>query len=146
SLATKSPFSAASNTSFSGSGSVAVAVAPSIENNRIKAHHLSLSGKAFHRLPYKLMLTYSQNYGTYSLPYLGVSQAYQPWGTVKETPLRQVSAAFLGELPFATFGPLSSQSALRQLTLTYGLFADRGQLLPDAFGVSVGVRWEWRVR
>ena len=117
-----------------------------VENNRIKAHHLSLSGRAFHRLPYKLMLTYTQNYGTYDTPYLGQSQKGQPWGTVHETPLHQISAALLGELPFASLSPLSSQSFLRQLTLTYGLFADRGQLLPDAFGVSVGVRWEWKVR
>ena len=117
-----------------------------VENNRIKAHHLSLSGRAFHRLPYKLMLTYTQNYGTYDLPYLGQSQKLQPWGTIPETPLHQISAALLAELPFASVGLLSSQSFLRQLTLTCGLFADRGQLLPDAFGVSVGVRWEWRVK
>ena len=117
-----------------------------VENNRIKAHHLSLSGRAFHRLPYKLMLTYTQNYGTYDLPYLGQSQKGQPWGTVKETPLHQISAALLAELPFASVGLLPSQSPIRQLTLTYGLFADRGQLLPDAFGVSVGVRWDLRVK
>jgi hypothetical protein len=117
-----------------------------VENNRIKAHHLSIAGRAFHRLPYKLMLTYSQNYGTYTKPYLGESQIFKPWGTVHETPLHQFSAALLGELPFATLSPSSSQSPLRQLTLTYGLFADRGQLLPDAFGVSVGVRWDWKVR
>ena len=117
-------------------------MALSDENNRMKAHHLSLSGKAFHRLPYKLMLTYSQNYGTYDLPYLGQSQKGHPWGTIPETPLHQISAALLGELPFASAGLLSSQSFLRQLTLTYGLFADRGQLLPDVFGVSVGVRWD----
>lgn len=117
-----------------------------VENNRIKAHHLSIAGHAFHRLPYKLMLTYSQNYGTYAKPYLGESQIFKPWGTVHETPLHQLSAALVGEVPFASVGILSSQSSLRQLTLTYGLFADRGQLLPDAFGVSVGVRWDWKVR
>ena len=101
-----------------------------VENNRIKAHHLSLSGKALHKLPYKLMLTYSQNFGTYWTPYLGESQIFQPWGTVPETPLHQVSAAFVGEFPFFS-----------HLTLTYGLFADKGQLLPDVFGATVGVRW-----
>ena len=101
-----------------------------VENNRIKAHHLSLSGKAFHKSPYKLMLTYTQNFGTYWTPYTGDSQISQPWGTVHETPLHQVSAAFIGELPFYS-----------HLTLTYSLFADRGQLLPDAFGATVGVRW-----
>ncbi|MBO4417508.1 MAG: hypothetical protein J5801_05270 [Bacteroidales bacterium] len=101
-----------------------------LDNNRIKTHHLSLSGKAFHKSPYKLMLTYTQNFGTYWTPYTGESQISQPWGTVHETPLHQVSAAFIGELPFYS-----------HLTLTYSLFADRGQLLPDAFGATVGVRW-----
>ena len=102
-----------------------------VENNRIKAHHFSIAGKAFHKLPYKLMLTYSQNYGTYDFPYLGESQKDKPWGTVKETPLHQVSAAFVGEVPF-----------YRHFTLTYGLFADRGQLLPDTFGATLGLRWD----
>ena len=117
-----------------------------IENNRIKAHHLSLSGRAFHRLPYKLMLTYSQNYGIYQAPYLGETQWLKPWGTVKETPLHQVSGAFVGEIPFASSPFLTPHSAFRHFTLTYGLYADRGQLLPDAFGATVGLRWDLRVR
>ena len=106
-----------------------------VENNRLKAHHLSLAGKAFHKFPYKLMLTYTQNFGTYWTPYTGESQINQPWRTVPETPLHQVSAAFVGEVPFP-----------RHLTITYGLYADKGQLLPDAFGATVGLRWDWRVR
>ena len=117
-----------------------------IENNRLKAHHLSIAGKAFHRIPYKLMLTYSRNYGTYWTPYLGESQIFKPWGTVHETPLHQISAALLGELPFASARFSSSSSPLSHLTLTYGLYADKGQLLPDVFGATVGVRWDWIVR
>ena len=117
-----------------------------VENNRLKAHHVSIAGKAFKKLPYKLMLTYSQNYGTYSSPYKGESQWKKPWGTVKETPLRQVSGALVGEVPFGAAGFVGPQSALRHLTLTYGLYADRGELLPDLFGASLGLRWDLRVQ
>ena len=117
-----------------------------IENSRIKAHHISISGKAFRTLPYKLMLTYSQNFGTYYAPYLGESQFGKPWGTVKETPLHQFSGAFIGEIPFTSSRLLSPHSALRHFTLTYGLFADRGQLLPDTFGATLGLRWDLKVR
>lgn len=115
-----------------------------MENTRLKAHHFSISGKAFKKLPYKLMLTYSQNYGTYSHPYLGESQKGKPWGTVKETPLRQVSGAFVGEIPLRAASFIAPYSALRHLTLTYGLYADRGQLFPDLFGATLGLRWDIR--
>ena len=102
-----------------------------VENNRLKAHHFGLAGKLFRKAPYKLMLTYSLNYGTYHNPYTGESQWGKPWGTVKETPLRQLSAAFMGEVP----------DLLRGLALTYGLFADRGELLQDNVGATIGLRY-----
>ena len=100
-----------------------------VENNRLRAHHLGVSGRLFKKLPYKLMLTYSQNYGTYKRPYAGKSAWNKDWGTVEETPLQQMSGAFLGEVP------------LKSITLTYGLYADRGAVLPDVFGFSLGVRY-----
>lgn len=113
-----------------------------VENNRLKAWHVSISGKLFLKVPYKLMLTYSQNFGTYRNQYLGESQWKKPRGTVKETPLHQVSGAFIGEIPFHTASFIAPNSALRHLTLTYGLYADRGQLLLDLFGASIGLRWD----
>ena len=102
-----------------------------VENNRLKAHHLGIAGKLFRKAPYKLMLTYSQDYGTYHNPYKGESQWGKDWGTVKETPLRQISGAFMGEVP----------GLLKGLTFTYGLYADRGELLPDTFGATLGLRY-----
>ena len=102
-----------------------------VENNRLKAHHFSIAGKLFRKAPYKLMLTYSHNYGTYGIPYKGESQWLKDWGTVKETPLNQVSGAFVGEIP----------GLLEHFTLTYGLYADRGELLPDNFGATLGIRY-----
>ncbi|MBR5018585.1 MAG: hypothetical protein IKX53_02985 [Bacteroidales bacterium] len=105
-----------------------------VESNRLKAHHLSIAGKLFKKMPYKLMLTYSRNYGTYSKQYLGESQWKKPWGTVQETPLRQVYGAFVGEVPF------------RHVSLTYGLYADRGQLLQDCFGATLGIRYDFKAK
>ena len=117
-----------------------------VENNRLRAHHVALGGKLFRVMPYKLMLTYSQNYGTYSRPYLGESPWNKEPGTVEEFPLHQVSAAFMGEVPgqaLADMGWIGRRSWLRPFTLTCGLYADRGQLLPDTFGVTFGLRYEF---
>ena len=106
-------------------GSVVIGV----ENNRLKAVHFGLAGSLFRKSPYKLMLTYSQNYGLYHSPYEGESQWGKDPGTVKETFLNQLSAAFLGEYPFRSFAVL------------YGLYADKGSVLHDTFGATLGLRW-----
>lgn len=102
-----------------------------VENNRVVAHHVSIAGRLFRKAPYKLMLTYSRNFGTYSAPYVGESQWGKEPGTVKETPLHQFSGALLGEIP------------LRHFAITWGLYADRGQLLPDNVGATLGLRWRF---
>lgn len=109
------------------------AVTLGVENNRIIANHIGLSGKFFRKLPYRLMLTHSMNYGTYYVPYKGVSQMGKPWGTVKETPLHQFSAGLSGEVP-GLFGS-------RGLNLTYGLYFDAGEVLEKNFGALVGLRY-----
>lgn len=105
-------------------------VVEGVENNRVRAHHFGLSGKIARKAPYRLMLTYSQNYGTYVTPYAGESGWEKPWGSVKETPLRQFSAALTGEAPFG------------RLSLTWGLYADYGELLPCGIGLSAGLRYQ----
>lgn len=102
-----------------------------VENNRVRAHHLGVSGKLFRKYPYKLMLTYSENYGLFKARYAGKNPWNKEWGTVKETPVPQVSGGFMGEIP------------LRHVTLTYGLYADKGVLLPDAMGASLGLRYQF---
>ena len=100
-----------------------------VENNRLKAMHFGLAGKLFKKAPYKLMLTRSRNYGTYNRPYEGESQWGKEPDTVKETSLIQLSAAFMGEVPFGS------------LAVLYGLYADKGAVLPDTFGATLGLRW-----
>lgn len=121
-----------------------------IENNRLKAHHFGLGGKLLKKHPYKLMLTYSKNYGNYHAPYAGESQWGHEWGTVKETGLRQFSGAFTGEL--------SSLFGISGLNALYGLYLDRGELygqhsaaalsdqnstggISTIFGATIGVRY-----
>ena len=103
-----------------------------IENNRVRAHHLGVGGKLLQKFPYRLMLTYSENYGIPKDRYTGPNPWNKPWGTVAEVPLRQVSGAFTGEIPF------------RNLTLVYGIYADRGHVLRDNFGATLGLRCQIR--
>lgn len=103
------------------------------ESNRYKAHHIGMGGKLWHRHPYRLMLTLSKQYGIYAAPYEGESQKGKPWGTVKETGLRQFSAGFNGSIE-GLFG-------WSRPSITYGICYDRGQLLPDNFGLSLGLRY-----
>ena len=104
-------------------------VVPGVENNRLRAAHLGLAGQLFRKAPYKLMLTYSRNFGIYKAPYEGESQWNKDPGSVKETSIGQLSAAFMGEVPFGS------------LAVIYGLYADKGSVLPDTFGANVGLRW-----
>ena len=106
-----------------------------LENTRLKAHHFAFSGQLFRRHPYKFMLTYSHNHGTYRRPYAGESAWNKEWGSVKETPLRQLSAGFTGSVLLRAFG---APAAPLSLSLLYGIYADRGSVLPDAFGCTFG--------
>lgn len=103
-----------------------------VENNRIKAHHIGLGGKLFRKAPYRLMLTWSRNYGIYPFPYAGESAWQKPWGSVKETPLHQFSAGLSGEIPL-----------FKGLEITYGIYADKGAVLKDVMGVLAGVSYSF---
>lgn len=104
-----------------------------IENNRYRAHHFGISGKLWKRCPYRLMLTWSDNHGTYKVPYAGESAWQKKWGSVRETGLRQFSAAFTGTLP--------QLFSVKGLSGMYGLYLDRGEVLPDNFGLTLGLRY-----
>ena len=119
-----------------------------LENTRLKAHHFGLSGKLFRVHPYKLMLTYSANHGIYPKPYAGESAWDKEWGSVKETPLRQFSAGFTGSVLLRAIAgrpaaPASSAPVPHRpmdLSVLYGLYADRGAVLQDTFGATLGAR------
>ena len=54
---------------------------------------------------------------------------------MKETPLWQFSAAFVGEV--------SPLFGLEWMHLAYGIYADYGQVLPTQLGATLGIRCRW---
>lgn len=110
-----------------------------IYNNRYVAYHLGVSGKLFKFAPYRLMLTFSQNCGTYSEP---LTPGATPWDTdwqwweknTWDKPLPQFSAALNGYVPF--YVGWSSR-----LDIVYGLYLDAGKVLNNCFGATLGVRF-----
>ena len=115
-----------------------------LESNRYQAHHLGLSGKLWTRHPYRLMLTWSRNHGTYGKTYIGPSQWNHKWGTVDEQGLWQFSAGYNGYIYLCSAGDtdcIGSGSARRVLAIVYGLYYDCGELLPSNFGATLGIRY-----
>ena len=113
-----------------------------IYNNRYTAFHLGISGKLFHYAPYRLMLTYCDHYGTYTSPLV---KGATSWGTnwlwwktnEWDKPLHQFSAGLNGYVPFKLQG-------IHHLDLVYGLYADAGEVLKNAFGATLGIRYTLR--
>ena len=99
-----------------------------IWSNLLKAHHLGLSGSIMHVLPYKLMLTYSENYGTY----LDESYCYDT-GSRLQTPMRQFSSAFMLEFPLY-------EGIIKVVPAVY---YDRGDVLPGNFAATLSVKYNF---
>ena len=82
-----------------------------IINNRVVAHHVGMKGRAWQTTPYKLMLSYSRNYGTYGNP-------------MKKN---QLSGALEITLPFKNL-PFAVET---------GIYGDLGDLFKDNFGFTI---------
>lgn len=82
-----------------------------VANNRIEALHGGVFGYVASRFPYRLMLSYSNNTGTYSVPFNK----------------NQISGYFEMTVPFKIHSfPINA---------TFGFAADKGEYLNDNFGV-----------
>lgn len=92
---------------------------PGVYNNRIIAHYLGIQGQAFRQIPYKLRLSYTLNYGTYSNP-------------LPEIP-RQFSFGLETRL-------LSNKNL--PLDINCGIFGDFGQLFPHTVGLSISFTYK----
>lgn len=86
-----------------------------IVNNRVIGHHVGVCGMAFRKVPYKAMLTYTINYGTYGTKIL-------------EAP-RQLSGALNVEIPVKKL----------PFRLEAGIYADYGSFLQDNIGLSIKI-------
>ena len=120
------------------------------QNTRAKAWHLGLAGELFREAPYKLMLTWSKNYGTYFKPFVHVpgTEYGSAWNTgwqwwqeeVYDKGLRQFSAAFTCCLP------LSGGRGKASVDAVCGLYTDIGEYIrfrtgsPCVCAISFGIR------
>lgn len=93
-----------------------------MSNNRIIAWNVGLGGKLFRKVPYLLKVTYSKNFGKYSLS--------DPF--YNSVP-RQVSGALELTLPKRIIGNAT--------LLRIGLYADKGSLYPDTAGITLRLGW-----
>lgn len=82
-----------------------------IYNNRIIGHHLGATGYLFHKIPYRAMLSYTQNWGTYGSPFTS---------GMKE----QVSGLFEMNLPKDKL----------PFDISFTIAFDKGQVLKDNIG------------
>ena len=100
-------------------GSYAVGNSP-VWNNRLVAFHAACSGYLLkdERYPYKLMLTGTRTWGTYLRPV---------------EPANQIYTGFMGEV----------DGVLKFARITYGLFADFGDVSGNHFGAQVGLRFSF---
>lgn len=96
-----------------------------VENNRVIAHHIGLSGKICRKVPYRLMLTYSQNYGKF-WNHGGGGDPSCEWPGLK-----QFSGAFTAIIPFLE----------NKLQLIPGIYLDAGEYRRNCFGATVGLKY-----
>ena len=94
-----------------------------VSSNRITAWNLGLGGKLAHRLPYRMKITYSRQFGRY----------HQAEDSIYADGPRQVSGSFEVSMP------KPRRSGVPQVQL--GFYADKGSLLPDAAGVTLTLSW-----
>jgi hypothetical protein len=92
-----------------------------IINNRIKAHHIGLSGNLSNKHKYKLFLTYSKNYGIYydKNRFYNEKKIYD-----FERGIKQFSSLF----------ELSFNNILKNIDISVSYSLDRGKLLNDNQG------------
>jgi hypothetical protein len=100
-----------------------------IVNNRIVAHHFGLEGHLSETVNYKLLATYSRNYGNY---YDG--DLYEKNGTKTDFYSHPDQWSFL-----AKFSYQPSSYSYSSFRLTLSLADDVGQLYDNVFGIMFGI-------
>ena len=89
-------------------------------NNRISGFNIGVGGKIAHISPYRFLVTYTRNFGT--------------WSNIYSDPgLKQLSIALTGEAPGFREIPLS---------ITYGLYADYGSIYNKCVTFKIGIRYD----
>lgn len=95
-------------------------------NNLLTAHHVAFSGSLFRKFPWKLMLTYSNNYGCW----FSGDFVYND-GCRYEKPLNQFSSGLTTEFPL--MGGV--------LRIIPALYLDAGDALPRSFAATISLKY-----
>ncbi|MBP5383149.1 MAG: hypothetical protein J6Y45_07340 [Bacteroidales bacterium] len=95
-------------------------------NNMLQAHHFAVSGSLFRKIPYRLVATYSLNYGCY----FDAEGRYNR-ELVLDKPLRQFSAGLNAMIPCL-------KGALHIIP---GIYFDQGELLSNCFGATLSLKY-----
>ena len=98
-------------------------------NNLLRAHHIGLSGSLFRKIPYRLVMTYSLNYGCW----FDAVYRYDS-GTRNERPLKQFSTGFSASIPLLKGA----------LLLIPAIYFDKGEALSDGFAASASIRYTFK--
>jgi len=88
-----------------------------VMSNRIQSYHIGLGGQLFKLMPYKLMLTWTNHFGTYDHP-------------IENSPFGQFSFGYTSEAPL----PVGNMN----MVFKYGIYGDFGQCFKTTFGASIG--------
>ena len=101
-----------------------------IINNRIKAHHIGVSGYLKSNIRYKILLTKSKNYGTYDdrENFTGNEKKYQFYNG-----LNQTSALF--QFDFIQF--------MKKIDIQISYAIDRGSFLKDSDGFQLSINYNF---
>ena len=101
-----------------------------IINNRIKSHHIGVSGYLKSNLRYKILLTKSKNYGTYDdrENFTGNEKKYQFYNG-----LNQTSALF--QFDFIQF--------MKKIDIQISYAIDRGSFLKDSDGFQLSINYNF---
>ena len=89
-----------------------------ISNNRIKAHHIGLSGVLSKNIKHKLLLTYSKNYGTYwdQVVFLNSQKQYKYTSALEQ---------------FSALIELNIENVINNTNLTISFAFDNGEVLTN---------------
>ncbi|MEM6843528.1 MAG: capsule assembly Wzi family protein [Bacteroidota bacterium] len=105
-----------------------------IVNNRVVAHHFGITGSYKGHWRYKLLATFSRNYGTYG----GINGGINRWGSIEDP-----------NVPYAFRPPKNQQYFLTEIerktpsgfTFYINVGIDTGEIYQTS-GILTGLRWE----
>ena len=94
-------------------------VVPRVVNTRVRGHHIALAGMVARKVPYRFKATFTENFGTYGVPY-----PETPW-----------------QLSLALEADLAKRLTRLPVVFSLGIYGDVGRLYPDSVGLTLKVSY-----